>query len=713
MRVHELSKELGVGSKNLVALAKKLGSQATTHMSLIEDEVVAKLRAQHSAKPAAAKTKAAPAVAAAPAKVAAKTAAPAQAAKKTEVKTPPPAAPVKKEATVTVVKSSAPEKKIEPAEPVKIEPVKAEPPQKLVEVSYPITVGKLAEALSMRIPELIKALMGIGIFANVNQLLNEEIVQGISRPLNVNIQKSRDVEDEIIEKFKSTDVPERLKPRPPVVTMMGHVDHGKTSLLDAIRKTNVAAREKGFITQHIGAYGVEIPGKGHVTFLDTPGHEAFTAMRARGANVTDVVVLVVAADDGVMPQTVEAIDHAREAKCPIIVAINKTDLPAADATRVMTGLQKYDLVAEEWGGKTLIVKVSAKTGKGIDELLDLLLLESEVLELKANPDCPARGTVIESHLSKGSGPVATIIVQSGTLKVGDMIVSGPYMGRVRSLRNDLGKNVKAAGPSFAAEVSGLNGVPEAGETLFVVHDEKAARGITEKRVLEQREREMRGTKHLSLEDLYHRISEGAFKELKIIIKADVQGSMEALKQSLEKLSTDKCGVRVIHGGMGGVNESDIVLAAASDAVILAFHVTADPNAEKRAGKEGVDIRFYHIIYEAVEEVRKAMEGLLEPTFKEVIEGKASIRKTFKVGKAHMIGGAMIIKGRIVRNNRVRVVREHVVLFDGKLSSLKRFKDDVREVAQGYECGMAFEGFHDLREGDTVESYRLEKIASTL
>ncbi len=701
MRVHELAKELGVESKWLIAEIKKLGAEVKSHMSLVEDDVAAKFRKQ-------------PAGAAAGVPVASK-------------KEPPPAA-VKKDAPVKAVpvQAVAPEAPApaQPAprtpsvqetvapKPAPVLPVAA--PAYVAKIHFPITVGNLAVALRVKIPELIKTLMSIGIFANVNQLLNEEIATHVADVLNVPIEKLSDEAEKIIEEVKKVEDPSKLKLRPPIVTIMGHVDHGKTSLLDAIRKTNVAAREKGHITQHIGAYGVDIPGKGHVTFLDTPGHEAFTAMRARGANLTDVVVLVVAADDGVMPQTIEAADHAREAGCPIVVAMNKIDLPAANPAKVMGELQKINLMPEEWGGKTICIKVSAKTGQGIDQLLEMLLLESEILELKANPACPASGTVVESHVSKGSGSVATVIVQAGTMKLGDMVVCGPYMGRVRSLKNDLGKTLKEIGPAYAAEVSGLNGTPEAGETFIVVGDEKTARNITEKRVLEKREREMRGvSKHLSLEDLYHRISEGNFKELKLIIKADVQGSVEALTQSLERLGNDQCRVRVIHGGLGGINESDVMLAAASDAIILGFHVKSDPKSQKLAEEEGVDTRFYGIIYEAVEDVKKAMEGLLEPTYKEVFEGRIQIRKIFTSAKVGTIGGGIVLKGRVLRTNPVRLIRNQVVLFEGKLASLKRFKDDVREVAQGYECGFAFEGFNQLAEGDIVESYRIDKIAGKL
>lgn len=595
-------------------------------------------------------------------------------------------------------------------EPLKTEPAKA--PK--IEVHFPVTVGDLAQKMNKKVPEVIKTLMGLGIFANVNQLLNEEIVYALSEAVGIEVKK---IEDEAIGVIKGDAEKEdksKLKPRPPIVTMMGHVDHGKTSLLDAIRSTNVAEREKGFITQHIGAYGVDIAGKGHVTFLDTPGHEAFTAMRGRGANVTDIVVLVVAGDDGVMPQTIEAIDHAREAGCPIVVAINKCDLPVANPQKVMSGLQKLDLMPEEWGGKTICMKVSAKTSKGIPELLEMLLLQAEVMELKANPDCLAVGTVVESHLSKGSGPVATIIVRKGTLKQGDIVVAGPHMGRIRVMKNDRGKTVQSVGPAYSVELSGLNGVPEAGETLYAVEDEKTAKRITEQKVLELRERQMRGApKHMSLEGLYAQLSEGVFKELKLIVKADVQGSVEALTQSLERLTTEKCRLHVIHGAVGGINESDVMLAAASDAIIIGFHVKADPKAENIAEKEGVDIHFYNIIYNAVEQIRKAMEGILEPELHEVNEGKAQLRQIFRSSKVGVIGGAIVLKGRITRQHHARLVRNNVVLFDGKLSSLKRFKDDVKEVAEGYECGISLAGFDDLREGDIIEAYRIDKVAAKL
>ena len=739
MRVHELAKKLNLSSKELIAQLAGKGVSVKSHMALLEEDVVQKFLKDspvsavvetkvpgHKAKTvtekktkekAAAKKQEPVTKGEAPKPVVA----PVVAIKKEEPKSvlpvekkaePKPAAPVEKK-----VEPNAPEIKVAQAVPVATKavtpPAPPLPPAKpVVEIRFPITVGDLAKKIRRTIPEVIKTLMNVGIFANVNQLLNEELVFAAATPLGVEIKKKEDETQEIIRE-KSED-PSKLKSRPPVVTMMGHVDHGKTSLLDAIRSTNVAAKEKGFITQHIGAYGVDIPGKGHVTFLDTPGHEAFTAMRARGANVTDIVVLVVAADDGVMPQTIEAVDHAREAGCPIVVAMNKIDLPNANPAKVLGELQKIDLLPEEYGGKTICVKVSAKTGKGIDQLLEMLLLEAEVLELKANPDRLATGVVIESHISKGSGPVASVIVQKGTLKQGDIVVAGQFEGRIRAMKNDLGKTVREAGPAYAVELSGLNGVPEAGERLYAVEDEKTAKMITEQKILELRERQMRGIhKHMSLESLYNKISEGSFKELKIIIKADVQGSIEALTQSLEKLSTDKCRLHVIHGIVGGINESDVMLAAASDAIIIGFHVKADPKAQTLADNEAVDIHFYNIIYDAVEQIRKAMEGILEPELKEVSEGKAKIRQIFKSSKAGIIGGAIITKGRVTRQHHVRLVRDNVVIFEGRLSSLKRFKDDVKEVAEGYECGLSLAGFNDLREGDILESYRIDKFAAKL
>ncbi len=704
MRVHELAKELGLSSKELLDKLHGLRVEAKNHMAALDDKTVTRIKAELKK----------PKKSVVAAKPVAKPAAPPL--KKPEVKTAetPKKTEVKKSEIKIPEAPKKPElKPVPPTPPVVVPaPVPALTPTTVVaeriKLEFPISVGTLAARLNVRVSELIKALMEVGVFANVNQLLGEEVVMKLSAKLGIGVERAAEAEEELPKPL--SDKEKKLaKTRPPVVTLMGHVDHGKTSLLDAIRKTNVAGKEAGRITQHIGAYGVDIPGKGHVTFLDTPGHEAFTAMRARGANITDVVVLVVAADDGVMPQTVEAMDHAREAGVPILVAVNKCDLPQANPQKVTLQLQKLNLISEEWGGQTIFCKVSAKTGEGIENLLEMLLLESEILELKANPDMPAQGAVVEGRLTKGSGPVATVIIQKGTLRVGDMVIAGPHYGRVRALQNDRGKRIKEAGPSYAAELHGLSGVPEAGETLQVAEDERSARRIAEKRLLELKAKQR--NRHLTLEDLHAKIKEGAVKELKLILKADVQGSVEALAQSLEKISGESVHMHVIHGGVGGPNESDVMLAAASDAIIIGFHVKAESRALQMAEEEGVEIRSYEIIYEAVDDVRKAMEGLLEPVYHEVTEGRAEVRKVFRSSKAGAVGGSMVNKGKIARSGKVRLLRAQKVVFDGKLASLKRFKDDVREVAEGYEFGFVLEGFSDLQEGDILEAYRLEKTTA--
>ena len=720
MRVHELAKQLNLTSKDLIARLSKQGIKAKSHMELLDSKAVESFLKKHP-KPKIATTKKASSEKTIAKRTAIK---PKVLKKEKELLKPEPvksiaAKEVKKvveEKKTPKVASTPPLAPVSPTlPPVQKAVAIPEPPKSsAIKVEIPITLSALAEKLHLKASELIKTLIGIGIFANINQMLNEEIVMKLSDLLKIHIEK---IEDKEVKAFigETEEDQTKLKPRPPVVTLMWHVDHGKTSLLDAIRKSNVADKEAGQITQHIGAYGVEIPGKGHVTFLDTPGHEAFTAMRARGANVTDVVVLVVAADDGVMPQTIEAIDHARAAGVPIVVAINKSDLPTADQQKVMGELQKHGLMPEEWGGKTICVKVSAKTGKGIDELLEMLLLESEVLELKANPARAAQGTIIEAKLTKGQGSVATMLIQNGTLKVGDLVVVGQFYGKVRALRNDRGKSVKEAGPSYAVEVLGLSGTPEAGEIFTVVNDEKVARRIAEKKSFELREHAVKGyhTKHLSLEDLYSQMKEGRIKELNLIIKADVQGSIEAITQSLEQVHAEKIKIRVIHGAVGGINESDIMLAVASEAIVIGFHVKSDERADILKEREGVDVRFYSIIYELIEDVKKAMEGLLEPTMKEVVEGKTEVRQIFQSSRVGSIGGAIVRKGKLTRNHHIRVLRNNIIVHQGKLSSLKRFKDDVREVQEGYDCGIVVEGFSQLKEGDILESYRIEKIAGKL
>ena len=505
---------------------------------------------------------------------------------------------------------------------------------------------------------------------------------------------------------------EDLKPRPPVVTIMGHVDHGKTSLLDAIRTANVTAGEAGGITQHIGAYDVELEGK-KITFLDTPGHEAFTAMRARGAKATDIVILVVAADDGVMPQTKEAINHSKAAGVPIIIAINKMDKPDANPERVKQELTEFELVPEEWGGETIFVEVSAKQHTNLDQLLEMILLQAEVLDLKANPDKRAKGVVVEARLDKGRGPVATVLVQEGTLKIGDPIVTGVHFGRVRTMTNDRGDRLEEAGPSIPVEVTGLSGVPDAGDAFHSVEDEKAAKDVAQHRQQKLREAELAKTSKISLEQLYARIQQGDVKELKVILKGDVQGSVEAVKDSLLKLSTEACRLVVIHTGVGGIIESDVSLASASDAIVLGFNVRPEPKAASLAESEGVDIRLYNIIYDAVADIRDAMEGLLAPTLQEKYLGRAEVRETFSVSKVGMIAGCYVTDGKLLRGSQVRLLRDNVVVWQGKMSSLKRFKDDVREVATGYECGIGLENYNDIKVGDVIEAFEIEAIKTTL
>ena len=573
-----------------------------------------------------------------------------------------------------------------------------------------LTVQDLASKMSRKSGELIKKLMDLGVMATINQEVDAETATILATEMGVTVEvkveKSLTIVDEI------EDNPADLRLRPPVVTVMGHVDHGKTSLLDAIRTTNVTASEAGGITQHIGAYQVEIKGQ-KITFLDTPGHEAFTAMRARGAQVTDIAVLVVAADDGVMPQTIEAINHAKAAGVPIIVAINKIDKENALPDRVKQELTEYGLVVEEWGGETIAVPVSAKARQNIEQLLEMILLVAEMRELKANPNRLAMGTVIEAELDKGKGPVATVLVAKGTLNVGDIILAGSAFGKIRAMVDDKGRRVKKAGPSMPVEVQGLNEVPQAGEVFHVVEDEKHARQVATARSNERKAEEARQTTKVSLEDLFDRIKEGEVKELNVIIKADVQGSIEALKQSLLRLSTSEVRVNAIHGGVGAITETDIMLAAASNAIIIGFNVRPDSNTKATAEMQGVDIRLYRVIYDAIEDVKAAMTGMLDPDFKEVVLGKAEVRQVFKVPKVGTVAGSYMVEGKITRASKVRVLRDGVVIHEGSLESLRRFKDDVREVMEGYECGIGVANFNDIKEGDFIEAYIMEEVKREL
>ncbi len=582
--------------------------------------------------------------------------------------------------------------------------------KRIIKISESITVGELAKRMGTKANDLIRSLMKMGLMATINHPLDYDTASIIATDFGYEIENVAVDIDEMLESVP--DAPESLVKRPPVVTIMGHVDHGKTSLLDAIRETNVIAGEAGGITQHIGAYDVELNGR-KITFLDTPGHAAFTAMRARGAKVTDIVILVVAADDGVMPQTREAINHSKAAGVPIIIAINKIDKPEAKPEKIKQELMEFGLVSEEWGGDTIFVEVSAKKRINLEGLLEMVLLQADVMELKANPSKPARGTIIEAKLDRGRGPVATVLVQEGTLKVGDFFVSGIHFGRVRAMQNERGNKVPIAGPSMPAEVIGFTGVPDAGDSFVVLADEKQAKEIAMYRQQKTRETELAKTSKLSLEQLYEKIQKGEVKELNVVIKGDVQGSVEAVSESLRKLSTDAIRLVVIHASAGAITETDVNLAAASNAIVLGFNVRPEVKAHALAEKEGVDIRLYNIIYDAVDDIKKAMEGLLEPTLREKQLGHAEIREVFSVPKHGNVAGCYVLDGKMVRNMPVRLLRDNVVIYEGKMGSLRRFKDDVKEVASGYECGISLENYNDIKIGDIIEAYEIEKIAATL
>ena len=572
-----------------------------------------------------------------------------------------------------------------------------------------MTIRELAEKMKMQPAVIVKKLFMEGTMVTVNHEIDFEKAQEIA--LDYDIIAEQEEKVDVIEELlkEEEEDPKDLVSRPPVVCVMGHVDHGKTSLLDAIRKTNVTDREAGGITQHIGAYVVSIKGQ-KITFLDTPGHEAFTAMRMRGANSTDIAVLVVAADDGVMPQTVEAINHAKAAGVEIIVAINKVDKPSANIERVKQELSEYELIPEDWGGSTIFVPVSAKTHEGIEDLLEMILLTSEVCELKANPNRKARGLVIEAQLDKGKGPVATILVQKGTLHVGDFIAAGASSGKVRAMMDDKGRRVKTAGPSTPVEILGLSDVPNAGEVLVATENDKEAKNFAATFISENKNRLLEETKaKMSLDDLFNQIQEGNLKELNIIVKADVQGSVEAVKQSLVKLSNDEVVVKIIHGGVGAINESDVTLASASNAIIIGFNVRPDATAKATAEQEGVDLRLYRVIYQAIEDVEAAMKGMLDPVFEEKVIGHAEVRQIFKASGVGNIAGSYVLDGVFQRGCTVRISREGKQIFEGPLASLKRFKDDVKEVKAGYECGLVFEGFNDIQELDQVEAYIMVEV----
>lgn len=591
-------------------------------------------------------------------------------------------------------------KKVEKKEK-KVEPLN-------VLVPNEITVGELASRMKKSPAEIIKKLMLLGIMATVNETLDFDTASLMVEEFGGIVEKEIILTDEEILFDDFEDTAEQLKPRSPVVVVMGHVDHGKTSLLDAIRDTNVTEGEFGGITQHIGAHRVRV-GEKKITFLDTPGHEAFTAMRARGALVTDIAILVVAADDGIMPQTIEAINHAKAAEVSIIVAINKIDKDGANPDKVKQELMEHGLVPEEWGGDTICVEVSAKKRQNIKELLEMVLLVAEMKELKANPDRKAKGTVIESQLDKGRGSVATVLVQNGTLHVGDYVVAGTASGRVRAMNNDRGKSVKKAGPSIPVEILGLSEVPEGGDEFYVVEDERKARSVVENRKFQEKKEKQKSATAISLDNLFEQIEAGKMKDLNIVVKADVQGSVEAVKQSLERISNDEVRVNVIHGAVGAINESDVMLASASNAIIVGFNVRPTNGASDAAEDAGVDLRMYRVIYDAIEDIEKAMKGMLEPTFREEVTGHVEIRTTFKVSGVGTIGGAYVLDGKIRRDSLVRVVRDGIVIHEGELNSLKRFKDDVKEVNAGYECGLSVSNYNDIKDGDIIEAYIMAQV----
>ncbi len=767
LRIYELAKKIGVSNKDIINTLSKFGIEGKTHSSSIDPEIAEKVERAFKKPEAPAK----------PTKVTAKAEISVKPEKKiappTETKpAPEPTPEIQEKKEEPMVESAAvtsitlPEEEAElkvpdrfkkEIETEKIEKFKARPgmqrafqtirkiepkkwheykllkkpgkdrflhkveqkPQsqltaprkKTLKLQEGTTVKEFAELISVKLPEVIKKFMELGYMPTINQPVDMDAALLVAESFGVKLEVASVEEETVIE--EAPEDTSKLISRPSVITIMGHVDHGKTSLLDAIRETRVTETEAGGITQHIGAYKVTLKGK-DIVFLDTPGHEAFTSLRARGAKVTDIVVLVVAADDGVMPQTIEAINHAKAANVPIVVAINKIDKPEANPTKVKGELAEHGIISEEWGGQNIFVEVSAKKRIGIEHLLEMILLQSEMMELKANPDKMAKGTIIEAKLDRGRGPVATLLVQAGTLKIGDAFLSGTNVGKVRALVDDTGQRIQEAGPSTPVEVIGFSEVPTAGDIFTVVGDEKRARQIAFARLQKHRLAEMAKSSKLTLDDLYTKVKEGAIKELNIIIKGDVQGSVEAMKDAFERITHPQVKVRVIHTSVGGINESDVMLAAASNAIIIGFSVRPELKAAQTAEREGVDIRLYTIIYEAIEDVRKALEGLLEPTLKEKILGRAEVRQTFQVSRLGTIAGCYVLDGSISRvSDGIRIIRDNIVIYDGRIASLKRFQEDVRDVQTGYECGIMIENYNDLKVGDILENYIIEKVAAKL
>ncbi|MBS4539891.1 translation initiation factor IF-2 [Clostridium sp. D2Q-11] len=663
-RVYELAKELNISSKELINKMNDLDIEVSSHMSTIEDEESKILKELFNNKSDS---------------------------------------DIKEELKSKVEE----EDKTENSNNTNHTNIEEEK-QNIIEIEGNITVKDLAEKLSVNSNELIGKLIGLGIMANLNQELDYETTELIAAEYGYAIEEGKTLEEIQEDELDSEDSPESLILRPPVVTVMGHVDHGKTSLLDSIRESHVTEKEAGGITQHIGASTVKI-NDNKIVFLDTPGHEAFTSMRARGAQVTDIAILVVAADDGVMPQTIEAINHAKAANVPIIVAINKMDKPEANPDRVKQELTEHGLVPEDWGGETITVPVSAINKEGLDELLEMILLVSEMGELKANPNRKAVGTIIEAELDKGRGPVATVLVQKGTLRVSDSIIAGTASGRVRAMIDSQGKRVKKAGPSTAVEILGLSEVPHAGDKLYAVKDDKKARVIADERKEQIKRDQIKSKQNISLDELFNQIKTGEVKDLNIIIKADVQGSIEAVKDALVKLSNEEVKVNPIHGGVGAITETDIMLATASNAIVIGFNVRPTTSASNLADRESVDVRTYRIIYKAIEDIEAAIKGMLDPEYKEVVQGRAEVRATFKVPNAGTIAGVYMLNGKVTRNSKLRLLRDNVVVHEGEISSLRRFKDDVKEIATGYEGGIGIENYNDLKEGDIIEAYIMEEI----
>ncbi|WPC40683.1 translation initiation factor IF-2 [Clostridium sp. JS66] len=687
IRVYELAKELGISSKELIGiLSSEFGIEVKNHMGVIEDEDAELIKELFAEKE---KEKASD-----PSDI-------------VEEKYEDLAEEnLKKSIKVTKVKNKNKDNKGQQGSDEDNEGNEIE---KVIEIDETITVKEISEKIGKPTTEVIKQLIFMGVMAAINQEIDFDTAEKLAEKFDVLVaKKEKDIDKESVEQEEDEEDDDDLQKRPPIITVMGHVDHGKTSLLDAIRKAKVTSTEAGGITQHIGAYTVTINGE-KITFLDTPGHEAFTSMRARGAQITDIVILVVAADDGIMPQTVEAINHCKAANVPMVVAINKMDRPGANPDRVKQELTEHGLVAEDWGGDVICVPVSAHTKEGIDTLLEMVLLTAEMQELKANAGRNGRGTVVESKLDKGRGAVATLLVQNGTIHVGDSIIVGSTYGRIRAMFDDKGKKIKSAGPSIPVEILGLSEVPAAGDRFHQVKDEKTAREMADKRKEKLRAEYLQSTHKVSLEDLYNQIQEGKVKELNIIVKADVQGSIEALKQSLQKLSNEEIKVRVIHGAVGAITETDVTLASASNAVIIGFNVRPDNNATAAAEKEAVDIKTYRVIYNAIDDIKAAMIGMLEPDYKEVVLGKVEVRQVYKISNVGTIAGCYVTDGKIVRNSSVRVIRDGIVIFESELASLKRFKDDVKEVASGYECGLSVEKFNDIKEGDEIEAYTMEEV----